>query len=534
MLLAFTLAMGLTLNPGGMAETVNPAVYAPAIPGLQPLQLEVSEPMPMRSGIDILPTYRRFIEDDHPFCWMVASVQSGKSFAASLKHVFRRLQRPGLSIFLSASDRQSKELIVDKVARHIRAMGIAGARFGSGFFEKTSIAQHEVLFPNGSRIISLAANPDTARGYSGDVLLDEFAMHRDSKAIWAAMMGRITRGYSVDVMSTFKGTNNQFYELGEALGLHQGMDPGDIPVKTYDNGEEVWHGYWLSMDRALREGLNINFARLRAAINDEMIVGQEYLCIPMKGGDEYISLDLVKQCETGEALGLPFDAFLSWCAVNRDRRRLFAGWDIARIRDFSVIWIFELVDQMVIDLGLDENGRRLTVVRPRLMSRGLIEMHNMPFPQQAAIGRQIAALVERFALDATGHRDTAETLATQFPGVVEQVIFDLLVKEQLASGGKDAMERNLLLLPPDNRTIRASFTSLKRYQSSGKVMRVDAPHSKSFGHADHAWAAWLAYSAATGHSSYVPASWGGVIGETVMGDLAREFAARPSYTGMAA
>lgn len=34
------------------------------------------------------------------------------------------------------------------------------------------------------RIIGLPANPETARGFTGDVLLDEFAMHAFDREIW--------------------------------------------------------------------------------------------------------------------------------------------------------------------------------------------------------------------------------------------------------------------------------------------------------------------------------------------------------------
>ena len=64
------------------------------------------------------------------------------------------------------------------------------------------------------RIIGLPANPMTARGFTGDVFLDEFAMHRDDRAIWAAVFPTILRGGGeLDVASTPKGRDNLFAEL---------------------------------------------------------------------------------------------------------------------------------------------------------------------------------------------------------------------------------------------------------------------------------------------------------------------------------
>ena len=81
----------------------------------------------------------------------------------------------------------------------------------------------EVFFPhNGSRIIGLPANPDTARGYSGNIVLDEFAFHGDAHKIYAACFPIITRGYSIEVISTPNGTAGKFYEIAKQAGLGRG------------------------------------------------------------------------------------------------------------------------------------------------------------------------------------------------------------------------------------------------------------------------------------------------------------------------
>src|SRR5690606_12961813 len=71
----------------------------------------------------------------------------------------------------------------------------------------------EVEYPDGSRITVLPANPDTARGFSSNVFLDEFAIHKDSRAIWTALFPVISAGWKLRVTSTPKGKDNKFYEL---------------------------------------------------------------------------------------------------------------------------------------------------------------------------------------------------------------------------------------------------------------------------------------------------------------------------------
>jgi phage FluMu gp28-like protein len=85
-----------------------------------------------------------------------------------------------LVVILSRSEPQAKELarkpkiLVDKLK------GIE-VTMQDGFFRKTLLQEHFLKFPNGSRIVALSSNPDTARGYTGDIVLDEFAFHPETK-----------------------------------------------------------------------------------------------------------------------------------------------------------------------------------------------------------------------------------------------------------------------------------------------------------------------------------------------------------------
>ena len=104
---------------------------------------------------------------------------------------------------------------MEKVQEHVQSCGILARACESAFFEGTLIKQLEVRFANGSVIYGLPANPDTARGYSGNVTLDEFAFHSDADKIYTALFPTITRGYCLEVISTPNGQQGKFYEIGE-------------------------------------------------------------------------------------------------------------------------------------------------------------------------------------------------------------------------------------------------------------------------------------------------------------------------------
>ncbi len=151
------------------------------------------EPADVEPLINLLPYQRAAVESDARFRWDCWARQTGKSFTTSLRRVLRGLARGRTQVFLSAGERQSRELMA-KARQHCETLKIATDYYDNRFFKNMSIKQLEIVLPGGVRIIGLPANPQTARGYTGDVLLDEFAMHADDREIWAAMLPTLLRG----------------------------------------------------------------------------------------------------------------------------------------------------------------------------------------------------------------------------------------------------------------------------------------------------------------------------------------------------
>ena len=123
----------------------------------------------------------------------------------------------------------------------------------AGSFSEPEKKQHEIEFPNGSRIIALAANPDTARGYTGEIVLDEFAFHQDAEEIFKAAYGRMTNpGYQMRVVSTPNGAQGKFHALAQRMTLANGFRPEKQPIK----GE--WSAHWCDVHLAVQEGFPVN------------------------------------------------------------------------------------------------------------------------------------------------------------------------------------------------------------------------------------------------------------------------------------
>lgn len=226
--------------------------------------------------VRLLEYQRRWVEDEAPLKLVVKARQIGYSFAATLRAVFRSLDRKTAWVFLSKGERQSR-LLMEKVHEHIHSCGIVAQTCESTFFEGTSLKQLEVRFPNGSVIYGLPANPDTARGYSGNVTLDEFAFHADADKIYSALFPSITRGYSLEVISTPNGQQGKFYELAKTAGLleepgiYRHLLPGgeSSPAGRRRGDFRSWSPHWCDIYEAVRQGLRINVDLLRGGCEDE-------------------------------------------------------------------------------------------------------------------------------------------------------------------------------------------------------------------------------------------------------------------------
>jgi hypothetical protein len=126
---------------------------------------------------------RTAVERGDRFTWNNWSRQSGKSFAFSLRRIIRGIACGRNQLFLSAGERQSRELMM-KAAEHLRLLKRGFDLVERDIIEDVRYTAMEITIKNGPRILGLPANPRTARGFTGDVLLDEF---------YAAIYASVTR-----------------------------------------------------------------------------------------------------------------------------------------------------------------------------------------------------------------------------------------------------------------------------------------------------------------------------------------------------
>lgn len=386
------------------------------------------------------------------------SRQSGKTFTSTLELVDDCFEAESQGqrrrwVILSRGERQAKEAMDEGVVKHAKAYSLAIEQIESQFEgENGSYKQLEVILPGGSKITALPANPDTARGFSANVLLDEFAFHQDSRAIWRALFPVISAGHKLRVISTPNGKGNKFYELMT----------GDDPV---------WYRQTTDIYQAVKDGLPRDIDALKRALNDDDAWAQEFELQWLDEASAWLSYDLINSCEHDHA-GDP---------AHYQSGPVFVGVDIGARRDLFVIWVLEQLGDV-------------------LWTREVIARQRISFAEQDALLADVFARyrVARCCMDQTGMGEKPVEDAQREHGAsrVEGVLFNTASKLLLATLGKEAFEDRKIRIPLADQAIRADLHKLQKTTSPTGAPRFVA-ESDSAGHADRAWACFLACYAAS-------------------------------------
>lgn len=416
----------------------------------------------------LLPYQQKYCDDGSRFKAWCKSRQIGGSFTSAAE-IVRDLQRDELNkirgagwLTMSAGERQALEWL--RTAKNwfeaikVSIADLVEERNGGS---ETLLRAASIVLPGGNRLDCIPANPDTARGYSRKVLLDEFARHENPDAIWAAVFPIVTSPFKGElklrVVSTPNGINNRFHQIitaNKQFSVH----------KT-------------SIHDAVAQGYKANIAELREAFGDPDLWAQEYECEFLDSAAVLLPYDLIAKCESAEATTSVADDF--WQVTQR--RPLFLGIDFARKRDLSVAWTDELVGDV-------------------LQAREVLEMRGVSTPDQVEILRPRIKAAQRVALDYTGPGvGMGDLLVKEFGewnpekhlyGKIELCTFTNALKVELFSKLRMAFEGMKERIPV-NRAIREDLHSMQRMTTANGTVTYRAPHTED-GHADRCTAKALA------------------------------------------
>lgn len=396
--------------------------------------------------------------------WSTAYAADERTAAAGAKH----------DQWVSSRDDLQARLFVEDCKMWAGIMNLAAKDLGEVVVnEKDKISAYVLQFASGKRIHSMSSNPDAQAGKRGGRILDEFALHPDPRKLWSIAYPGITWGGNMEVISTHRGSHNFFNQL--VREVRENGNPKGISLHRVTLQDALDQGFLFKLQQMLpaddeRQAMDeaAYFDFVRSGCADEESFQQEYMCNPADDDVAFLEYDLIASAEYGTTA--------NWTAL--EGGRLYAGIDIGRKKDLTVLWIVEQLGDV-------------------LYTRHIERMQNMRKSEQEAIMWPWLQRCDRICIDATGLGIGWADDAQDYFGKdrVEAVTFTPKVKEALAYPIRGSMEDRKLRIPHDPK-IRSDLRQVTKQVTAAGNIRFAAERTVD-GHADHFWALGLAIHAAS-------------------------------------
>ena len=426
-----------------------------------------------------LPFQSAWVKDASRLKLMEKSRQIGLSWSTAYACVERTAaQGAQHDQWVSSRDDLQARLFIEDCKMWAGIMHMAARDLGEVVLdEKGRVSAYVLEFANKRRIHSMSSNPDAQAGKRGGRVLDEFALHPDPRKLWSIAYPGITWGGNMELISTHRGSHNFFNEL--VREIKERGNPKNISLHTVTLQRALEDGFLYKLQERLPAGDERQamdeadyFDFIRAGCADEESFQQEYMCNPADDDVAFLEYGLIASAEYAasevwqRALGEPVQG------------RLYAGLDIGRKNDLTVLWVVERLGDV-------------------LYTRHVETLQNMSKPEQEKVLWPWLAQVERVCIDYTGlgigWGDDAQERFGSYR--VELVTFTGQTKEALAYPVRGAMEDRKLRIPYDPH-IRADLRSVTKQVTPSGNVRFTAERSPD-GHADRFWALALAIEAAS-------------------------------------
>ncbi|NUM71223.1 MAG: hypothetical protein HUU43_10270 [Ignavibacteriaceae bacterium] len=432
------------------------------------------EPAPQEQKVDLFFPYQiRWLNDKSKVKVWEKSRRIGATYVQAFEDVVDMAAGTYPAVWFTSADESAAKEYIFYCAQWAKMFDYAAAEVQENVLEDDKdIKVFTITFANGCRINALSSSPKAFRSKGGKVVIDEYAFHKDAAALWKAAKPATTWGFPIRILSTHNGKNCQYFRF----------------VDQIKKGQLDWSLHTTDIYTAVSEGLADKISKrpltdqeraewLKAEeqdCGDSITWQEEYCCIPVDEATAYLPYELIHGVESAE-----FNMALD----NRNlpaEGEFYLGWDIARKKDLSVIWIIQKVSLIYVTVSV-------------------VELHNVKYSVQQDILYDFLKQpsLRRACIDATGMGSPLAEFAQEKFGTykVEAVTFSNKVKQDMAVKLRNVIEDKQILIP-QTKEIREDLHSIRKVVTSAGNTRYDAERSESVtGHADRFWALALALHA---------------------------------------
>jgi len=423
-----------------------------------------------------LPFQSRWIQDESRLKGMEKARQIGLSWCTAYAADERTAAvNARFDQWVSSRDDLQARLFIEDCKMWAGIMNLAAKDLGEVVLDpKDKITAYVLQFASGKRILSMSSNPDAQAGKRGSRMLDEFALHPDPRKLWSIAFPGITWGGILEFVSTHRGSHNFFNQM--IREVRENGNPKGISLHRVTLQDALDQGFLYKLQQVLpaddeRQAMDeaAYFDFIRKGCADEESFLQEYMCSPADDDAAFLEYALIAAAE--------YPSHVDW--QEREHGPLYAGIDIGRKHDLTVLWVVER-------LGDTFYTRHIETLRN--MTKSDQEDVLWPWIEKCA----------RVCIDATGLGiGWADDAIKRFgPTRVEGVTFTTAIKEAMAYPVRGAFEDRKIRIPYDPH-VRADLRAVTKQVTATGHIRFTAERTKD-GHADRFWALALALQSTTG------------------------------------
>jgi len=415
-----------------------------------------------------LPYQQRWLDDNSPIKIWEKSRRIGATYVQSYEDVRDCVSKVVPAVWFSSADESAAKEYISYCEMWVKLFHVAAKSMGEVVIDSEKDVKALVIeFANGTKIHALSSNPKGFRSKGGKVVLDEFAHHNNPWELWKAAKPCVTWGFPLRILSTHNGQSCLFFKFIQQvlkgilkwalhktpvqLAVEEGLVDKIYGRKTTEEERQAW------LDEQ------------RANCFDEYTWLQEYCCEAIDEACAFLPYDLIAPCEY-------IDVLKSLDEITND---LYAGMDIGRKKDLTVIWVLEVFEKT-------KYTRKVEI------------LEKTPFHIQEEILSSILMhpKMRRCCIDSTGlGMQLAESAQRKFGKYrVEAITFTNKIKEALAYNVRTNFEDKSVYVPAEQE-VREDLHSVRRQTTDAGNIRFDVEKSDASGHADRFWALGLALHA---------------------------------------
>jgi phage FluMu gp28-like protein len=505
-----------------------------------------------------LPYQKAWIQDEGRLKICQKGRQIGLSYADSYDSVRKAAQAGGRDVWVMSRDEVQAKQYILYCKRWANVLQYAANDFGQDVLTEDgkAVKAQVMSFASGANIYALSSNPDAIVGKTGHVKLDEFALHKDQRQLFAVAKPVIQWGGTLSIISTHRGVATVFNQLIgdiQERGNKMGWSLHTIPIQRavadgiVEKIDAATGGMWSrkaesenrESGKAESEKRESGKAKSEKRESGKAESGKAESEKRESGKAESEKRESGKaeseKRESGKQIGLrefwmaqqraeciDEEQWLQeYCCVPADESTAFISYDMitgVEDRQLRLSSADELIGQIgrigpiegrTFYLGMDvarkkdlcviDVGERVGDV---MWDRARVELQNKTFAEIKFELYRLLRLgaVRRCCIDATGMgMQLAEEAKAEFGWKVEPVTFTAPVKEELAFGLKMAFEDKKLRIPADDK-LRADLRGIKKEVTMAGNIRFVGDSDDS--HCDRFWAKALRQHAAKANVSF--------------------------------